>query len=95
MWVTIFGKISPFESGSAIVLPPLMLSRAAMIASSITLLPDVLAVMLNPSRIGTPLVINVPSVLVNLATAVFRINSPTIGSLRNIRSMTNRPLGVP
>jgi len=46
-------------------------------------------------RMGTPLEINVPSVRVNRATAIFRIRMPRTGSFRTIVSSTKRPCGVP
>jgi len=89
--VTILGKTWLCAKGSAMVFPPLMLTRAFMSVSSITLLPEVLAQMDSPSRRGTPLDNSVPSVRVNLATEAFLIKSPTIGTLRRNLSICILP----
>jgi len=46
------------------------------------------------SKIGTPLLIKVPRILVNLATAVFLFISPNIGALNLNLSKLILPLGV-
>ena len=58
------------------VRPSSMALRTFINASSSTAFPEVLAVMLRPSRIGTPEVISVPRVRVKRPTAILR-NSPT------------------
>ena len=81
-------------SGSAMVLPWLMLSRVAMTAFSTTRLPAVRAVISKPERIGTPLEMSVPSVRVKRATAPLRITVPSTGIFKSRRSMTRRPASV-
>ncbi len=76
---TIGGKTLDWRSGAEIVSPSRMLARAAMIASSITLLPAVRAVISRPVRIGTPEAISVPSVRVKRATEPLRSTSPSTG----------------
>src|SRR5207237_961412 len=68
--VTMFGNTPDSRSGSTMVRPSSIAFRTFIRASSSTALPDVRAVMLNPSRIGTPEVIRVPRVRVNRATAI-------------------------
>ena len=62
------------------VRPSSMAFRTFIKASSSTALPEVRAVMLRPSRMGTPEVISVPSVRVKRATAIFRNSRPITGS---------------
>ena len=83
-----------FISGSARVFPSETACRTSNTAYSITLLPAVLAVISRPSRIGTPLLMSVLSVRVNLATATFRRIIPKIGSLRKILSVIARPFST-
>ena len=59
-----------------------------------TLFPDVFAVISSPSKIGTPLLTRVPSVLVNFATATLLRSIPNIGSLSNIQSVIFFPFSV-
>ena len=59
-----------------------------------TLFPAVRATMSSPSRIGTPLVMSVPSVRVNLATATLRTSMPTTGSRSAIASVWRRPVSL-
>ena len=68
------------------VRPSSMALRTFISASSSTALPEVRAVMLKPSRIGTPEVISVPRVRVKRATAILRSRIPRIGSFSNIQS---------
>ena len=56
-----------------------MLVRVFWIASSMTALPAVRAVMSSPSRIGTPDDSSVDSVRQNRATAILRMIMPRIG----------------
>ncbi len=58
------------------VRPSSIALRTFIKASSSTALPEVLAVMLKPSRIGTPDVIKVPRVRVKRATAIFLQKHP-------------------
>ena len=62
------------------VRPSSMALRTFISASSSTALPEVRAVMLRPSRIGTPEVIRVPRVRVKRATAILRSSMPSTGS---------------
>ena len=74
------GNTPVSRRGAEIVSPRSMLLRVCRIASSITALPDVRAVMSRPSRIGTPELNSVDSVRQNRATAILRISSPRTGS---------------
>ncbi|MND07974.1 hypothetical protein D3C83_303070 [compost metagenome] len=65
-----------------------------MIACSMTALPDVLAVMSRPSRMGTPELSSVASVRQNRATATFRRILPMSGSRSIVRSTRIRPAVV-
>ena len=87
MWVTIGGNTFAFARGSARVLPPVTAFLTSIIAASITLLPAVFAVISSPSSIGTPLLVSVPRVLVNLATATLLRSTPNIGSFSKILSV--------
>src|SRR5437667_110985 len=93
--VTIPGNTSLSFNGSVRDLPSSRDFLTCCKALSTTALPAVLAVMSSPSRMGTPLDINVPRVLVNRATAIFLINMPSTGSFRTMVSSTRRPCGVP
>src|SRR5579864_568566 len=93
--VTIPGKTADSFNGSVSDLPSSSDLRTWNSARSTTALPDVLAVISRPSRIGTPEEINVPSVRVNRATAILRIRMPRTGSLRIVASIAYRPPGVP
>ncbi|GBE36787.1 hypothetical protein BMS3Bbin07_00939 [bacterium BMS3Bbin07] len=79
---------------SATVFPSDTSDLTAYIAFSITLFPDVLAVMSSPSSMGTPLLTSVPRVLVNFAIAVFCRRTPKIGRCRRILSVTYLPFSV-
>ncbi len=59
--------------------PPEMLMRAFWMASLMTTLPDVLAVMARPSRMATPLEMSVPSVRVKRAMDILRLRVPKMG----------------
>src|SRR5436190_2007857 len=72
-------------SGAAMVSPRSMLLRVVRIASSMIALPEVLAVMSRPSRIGTPDAISVESVRQKRATAIFLRIGPRIGILSVIK----------
>jgi hypothetical protein len=48
-----------------------MLALAFMIAVSIVLFPAAFETMINPSKMGTPLLTRVPNVRENLATEIF------------------------
>jgi hypothetical protein len=72
-----------------------MLVRVFWMASSMTALPAVRAVMSRPSRIGTPEESSVDSVRQKRATAILRMIIPRIGSLSTMASITYRPAGVP
>ena len=61
-------------------------------AFSITALPEVRAVMSKPSRMGTPLEINVPSVRVKRATAIFLISMPDQRNLQDDGVNRHAPL---
>src|SRR5213594_2209315 len=89
--VTIPGNTSLSFNGSVRDLPSSRDFLTCCKALSTTALPAVLAVMSSPSRMGTPLDINVPRVLVNRATAIFLINMPSTGSFRTMVSSTRRP----
>ena len=67
------------RSGAAIVSPRSMRLRTVRMAPSMMALPDVLAVMSRPSRIGTPELISVDSVRQNRATATFLKIMPSSG----------------
>ena len=69
------------------VSPRSMLLRVFRIASSTTELPDVLAVMSRPSRMGTPELSSVDSVRQKRATAIFRIRRPSTGILSMMPSI--------
>jgi hypothetical protein len=71
-----------------------MLALAFIMAVSTALLPEVLETMLNPSKIGTPLLTRVPNVRENRATAIFLNNGPNTGSFKRRRSTTALPLFV-
>ena len=68
------------------VRPSSIALRTFISASSSTALPEVLAVMLKPSRIGTPEVIRVPRVRVKRATAIFLQQHPMNGMCSSILS---------
>src|ERR1700735_4871894 len=93
--VPIPGKTSVSFNGSTNERPASTAFRVWMMAFSTTALPEVRAVISNPSRIGTPLAINVPSVRVNRATAILRSNGPTSGTLSTSVSSAILPEGVP
>ena len=61
--------------------PPPTASAAASIASTKSGLPAASRLILIDASNGIPLANNVPSILVNRATAMVRVNSPTIGTL--------------
>ena len=65
-----------------------------MIASEMTRLPAVFAVISRPSRMLTPEPMSVPSVRVKRDTADLRSTSPRTGALSISRSMTSFPLDV-
>ena len=65
-----------------------------MIASWMTRLPAVFAVISRPSRIDTPEPISVPSVRVKRDTADLRSTSPSTGTFSSIRSIASLPSGV-
>ncbi len=92
IWVTIGGNTLLSASGSAIVFPSLMLTRALMIASSMILFPAVFATMSMLSRMGTPLLTIVPRVRENRATAIRCSREPTTGSRSRRRSTFLRPV---
>ena len=92
--VTIGGNTFALDSGSAMVCPSETPCLTPITAFSITLLPAVLAVMFRPSRMGTPLLMRVPSVRVNFATATFLKRTPTMGSNNIILSITFLPISV-
>ena len=75
------------RSGPDTVSPRSMLVRVFWIASSMTALPAVRAVMSSPSRIGTPDDSSVDSVRQNRATAILRMIMPRIGSFSTSASM--------
>ena len=60
---------------------------------STTRLPEARAVIISPSRMGTPDEIRVPSVRVKRATATLRITGPKIGIFKKTLSQIRRPLG--
>src|ERR1700693_3852409 len=64
IWVTMLGNTPHSLRGSTMVRPSSMAFRTFIRASSSTALPEVLAVIAKPSRIGTPEVISVPRVQV-------------------------------
>src|SRR5215470_14292487 len=77
--VTMPGKTCESFKGSVSDLPSSSDFLTLLRACSTTALPAVFAVMSKPSRIGTPLEIRAPSVLVNRATAILRIKMPITG----------------
>jgi len=81
-------------SGSAIVLPSLMLPRAFTIASSMILLPAVFETMSMLSRMGTPLLTIVPRVREKRATAIRWRRDPITGSRRSSRSQFRLPVSL-
>ena len=91
---TICGNTVDWRSGAAIVSPSRMLARADMIASWITRLPEVRAVISRPFRIGTPEEMSVESVRVNRATAPLRITSPMTGTRSRSLSTCMCPFSV-
>ena len=91
--MTIGGKTFDFCSGCAMVSPPAIEERDCMIASWMTRLPAVLAVISRPSRMLTPELIRVPSVRVKRDTADLRSTSPSTGIFSMRRSITSFPFG--
>ena len=81
IWQTMGGNCSVRVSGSARLLPSSTSFRTMRMASSITALPAVRAVMSRDSRIATPELRSVPRVRQNRATAIFRSRRPMAGSL--------------
>ena len=65
-----------------------------MIASAITLLPAVRAVISRPPRMGTPEEMSVPSVRVKRATEPLSRTSPSTGMRIMNRSTTRWPFSV-
>ena len=92
---TIDGNTLVSFSGAAIVSPRSMLLRVVKMASSMTALPDVRAVMSSASRIDTPEASRVDSVRQNRATAILRIRLPSTGSFSVTASIALRPPRVP
>ena len=92
--MTIGGKTWDFFSGAEIVSPPAIDARDSMIASWITRLPEVFAVISRPSRMLTPDAISVPRVRVKRDTADFRSTSPSTGIRSIKRSMVSLPPSV-
>ena len=76
------------------VSPPAIDVRDSMMASEITRLPAVFAVISSPSRIETPDPIRVPNVRVNRETADLRSTSPSTGILSISLSIASLPLLV-
>ena len=68
------------------VRPSSMALRTFIRASSSTALPEVLAVIDKPSKMGTPEVISVPRVRVKRPTAILRSSVPITGMWSNILS---------
>ena len=68
------------------VRPSSMALRTFISASSSTALPEVFAVMVKPSRMGTPEVISVPKVRVKRPTAILRSSDPITGMWSSILS---------
>ena len=79
------------SSGSAIGRPARTSSWTLSIASAKAAFPSVSFVMLNPSRIGNPADVRVPSVLVNLVTATSRRSGPKRG-IRNLKRSNFNPV---
>src|SRR5690349_12552514 len=92
--MTIGGKTFDFLSGAEMVSPPAIDARDSMIASWMTRLPDVFAVISRPSRIDTPDEISVPRVRVKRDTADLRTTSPRIGRRSSSLSTAIVPAGV-
>src|SRR4051812_21414755 len=92
--MTIGGKTALFLSGAEMVSPPAIDARDSMMASWMTRLPDVFAVISRPSRIDTPDEISVPRVRVKRDTADLRTTSPRMGVLSRILSTAMVPAGV-
>ena len=83
-----------FLSGSEMRPPSLMDFWLLSMAASMTLLPAVLATVSRPWRIGTPDLIRVPSVRLNLAMATFLSRMPNTGSFSEISSNFHWPFSV-
>ena len=66
-----FRRVVVSPRGPARLRPSSTALRVAMMASSTMALPEVLAVISRPSRIGTPDAVKVPRVRQNRATAIF------------------------
>src|SRR5215213_9190804 len=92
--MTIGGNTFDFFNGAEMVSPPAIDALDSMIASWMTRLPDVFAVISRPSRIDTPDEISVPRVLVKRLTADFLTTSPSTGILRRSLSTAMVPLAV-
>jgi hypothetical protein len=94
IWITMGGNIPLRFRGSAMVSPSRILALAFRIAVSMVLFPEVFETMLNPSRIGTPLLTSVPKVREKRATEIFCKRAPMTGNFKRRRSMTAFPFSV-
>src|SRR5665648_1147723 len=94
IWVTIGGNTPLAARGPDILCPSFIFVLAPRTAEDMTKFPIALEDTCNASKIGTPLLIRVPSILVNLETAVFLLISPIIGARNLNLSRLNLPLGV-
>ena len=81
-------------SGSAMLLPTLILDGKCWMPASITTMPAVRAQMASASRMGTPDCSSVPSVRVKRATAILRSTGPMMGSLSIVEWTVRFPPGA-